>query len=267
MIRGADGTTAAQERIPARPGAEPSGKTAIRGESWCTAEELAEFAARRGQPAGIDAARLYLRMGARYGIRGDAAFCQALYETRALAAGRVRPIGEARLFDLWGLPGREELFAEAFVERQFQLLYGFAAAEPAYDDLEASVWTPRVLELEHKQWRGSAPCWEDLNGKWSYPGTRYGQDIAAILRTLLAWADERRSRATRLAARAAVFRPAASEAAAAAASGESPGAIAPEAAALGPDAPPGAIPAGAAAEAEAAPAREPAAAPEPALAT
>lgn len=188
------------ERFRARPGTEPSGKTAIRGDSFCSAGEMADYAERRGHNVGLPVAELYLRLGQRYGIRGDAAFCQALYETRTLAAGRVKPIGEARLTDLWGLQGREGLFAEPFVETQMQLLYGFAVAEPPLSNLDMSLWTPRLQVLRSKKWRGSAPHWEDLSGKWSSPGTKYGQDIAAIWRNMAAWAEERRRRAARNAA-------------------------------------------------------------------
>lgn len=208
------------ERFRERAGIEPSGKTAILGRSGCTAEEMAAFAARRRQNVGLEAAQLYLELGERYGIRGDIAFCQALYETRALAAGRVRPIGEARMTDLWGLQGRDELFDKPFVEQQMQLLYGFAAAEPFVANLDLSLWTPRLRMLSHKQWRGSAPHWEDLNGKWSSPGTNYGEDIAAIWRNMAEWAGELRRRAARHAARAdasAVAVSAASSVAAAAA--------------------------------------------------
>lgn len=185
------------ERFRKRTDVEPSGKTAILGYAFCTAEEMAEFAARRGQNVGQEAAALYLKLGMRYAVRGDIAFCQALYETRALAAGRVRPIGEARMTDLWGLQGRDELFTEPFVEQQMQLLYGFAVAEPPISNVDMSLWTPRLQMLHRKQWRGSAPHWEDLNGKWSYPGTHYGQDITAIWRNMAEWAEVRRRREAR----------------------------------------------------------------------
>jgi hypothetical protein len=178
-----------------RPGTEPSGKTPIRGPSRCTAAELAKFAERRRQPVPESFAYAYFRLGERYGIRGDIAFCQALYETRALAAGRVRPIGEARMTDLWGLQGRDELFSDAFVEMHLQLLYGFAVAGPLPEAAGLSV--PRLQWIERKGWRGKAPHWEDLNGKWSYPGTNYGRDIAAIWRNLLEWSEQERGRAER----------------------------------------------------------------------
>ncbi|CAM3912760.1 hypothetical protein COLU111180_14055 [Cohnella lubricantis] len=185
------------ERFREPTGTEPSGKTTILGESLCSADEMAAFAARRGQRVDADTAALYLRLGWRYGIRGDAAFCQALYETRSLAAGRVRPIGETRITDLWGLQGREGLFDEPFVEQQMQLLFGFAVAEPPLSNLDMSLWTPRLQMIRRKQWRGIAPHWEDLNGKWSVPGTNYGQDITAIWRNMVEWALVRRRRAAR----------------------------------------------------------------------
>lgn len=188
-----------------RPGAEPSGKTPIRGAAACTAAELAEFAARRRQPAGEELAEAYLRLGERYGVRGDLAFCQALYETRGLANGRVRPIGEARPTDLWGLQGRVGPLSAALAERQIRQLYAFATREPFPEEapapdseMEAEMEAEAGLRaIDRKRWRGAAPHWEDLNGKWSYPGANYGQDIVAVWRNLLEWAGERRRREER----------------------------------------------------------------------
>lgn len=182
-----------------RPGAEPSGKTSIRGAAACAAGELAGFAARRRQPAAAQLAEAYIRLGERYGVRGDLAFCQALYETRALADGRVRPIGEARPTDLWGLPGRDGPLSEALAERQIRQLFAFASREPFPDGVPAPdpETDAGLRTIARKQWRGAAPHWEDLNGKWSYPGAKYGEEIVAIWRNLLEWAGERKRREER----------------------------------------------------------------------
>lgn len=37
---------------------------------------------------------------------------------------------------------------------------------------------------------GSAPRWQDLNGKWATPGTNYGQDIARLANELVAFAGD-----------------------------------------------------------------------------
>lgn len=44
---------------------------------------------------------------------------------------------------------------------------------------------PRLSAIEQKGYRGVAPLWTDLNGRWAVPGPTYGQAILAIARTLV----------------------------------------------------------------------------------
>jgi hypothetical protein len=46
---------------------------------------------------------------------------------------------------------------------------------------------PYVNKIEKAGYRGRTPCWEDLNGKWSIDGNRYGQDIVAMWRSMIDW--------------------------------------------------------------------------------
>ena len=39
---------------------------------------------------------------------------------------------------------------------------------------------PRYAALVKKNWVGSAPRWQDLNGKWAYPGVGYGESIVVL---------------------------------------------------------------------------------------
>jgi N-acetyl-anhydromuramyl-L-alanine amidase AmpD len=51
-----------------------------------------------------------------------------------------------------------------------------------------SVDTPRRDAVAAKGWLGVARTWGDLNGRWAWPGTTYGQTIATLANALLAFA-------------------------------------------------------------------------------
>lgn len=45
------------------------------------------------------------------------------------------------------------------------------------------IWTrdtPRYEAVREKDWVGTATLWTDLNGKWAWPGTNYGQNIITL---------------------------------------------------------------------------------------
>ena len=48
--------------------------------------------------------------------------------------------------------------------------------------------TPRYANVKAKGWVGTAPLWTDLNGKWAWPGTTYGQDIISLGKRLQTFA-------------------------------------------------------------------------------
>jgi hypothetical protein len=74
---------------------------------------------------------------------------------------------------------------ESSIEVQMQILYTFATNLSLPQDVNHA---KRQIELlEQKGWKGTVHCWEDLNGKWSISGNRYGQDIVAIWRNMMEW--------------------------------------------------------------------------------
>ncbi|THF77071.1 hypothetical protein [Cohnella fermenti] len=177
-------------------GGDPSGKTPIAGEAGLTAAELEDFAARRRLRIGEGGAQRYVDCGNAYGIRGDVAFCQALYEARWLSEKRLVPWAANRLPDLWGSTGRDERWTESFIEEHIRLLYRFAKAEelPGRATPELGRSAIRLQAIDELGYRGELRFWEDLNGKWSPFGFRYGQDVVAIWRNLELWATIRRER-------------------------------------------------------------------------
>lgn len=157
-------------RFRVRPGREASGKTSILGQATCTAEELTSFARRRNAGA-PDCAGWYVEIGERYGVRGDLAYCQAMYDTK-----------------MWTkeAPPSEEKLAET-AEARIRELRSFAVEGPPFGVPRTAV---SMAQDERKMKQSRPRCWEDLNGKWPGAGDRYGQDIVSIWRNLLEWAGK-----------------------------------------------------------------------------
>lgn len=70
----------------------------------------------------------------------------------------------------------------AGIAAQFAHLLCYAArAEELPPELyQLSLTSPRRADLIEKFGLGAAPTWQELNGKWAWPGPSYGQDILAI---------------------------------------------------------------------------------------
>jgi hypothetical protein len=180
-------------------GGDPSGKTPIAGPARVDAADLEHYAARRRLRIGQDGAKAYVAIGGEYGIRGDIAFCQAIYETRWLSANRMVPLAANLLPDLWSLKGRDELWTERFIEEHIRLLYCFSkeAELPARRTPDDENSSARAQTIEELGYRGKVRFWEELSGKWSYFGVHYGQDVVAIWRSLEIWAGIRKERMER----------------------------------------------------------------------
>ncbi len=143
----------------------PSGRVSVFGPSMAAAEKMSAYAARRN-PGAPRAAGIYLEMGGRFGIRGDVAFCQAMLDTKVWTEAPAGPSCMPMAGRIWGYDPAawQDTGLVSSVERHFQQLLAFA---------------------ERRE--GSEFGWEDLNGCWAVPGTRYGQDILAIWRNMMDW--------------------------------------------------------------------------------
>ncbi|WP_373231051.1 hypothetical protein [Cohnella sp.] len=158
------------------PELEATGKLSILGESRCTAEVMDAYMRRRN-PKIPKVAELYLRLGQRYEIRGDVAYCQMVYETRSWTAQVTGPYWAPMTLEQWA--------TESSVEVLMQILYAFATELPVPQALDQT--RKQTVILDQAGWRGKASCWQDLNGKWTRSGHHYGQDIVAIWRSMLEW--------------------------------------------------------------------------------
>jgi len=155
-------------------------KTPIVGKSIATAEQMDAFV-RKVNPEAPNLADAYLKIGEMEGIRGDLAFAQAILETGYFRFGNdVQK--EQNNFAGIGATGNKAkgaFFAtpEEGILAQIQHLKAYANTEP----LKTEKVDPR-FELVS---RGSAPYWEELNGKWAVPGDGYGEKIIKIWKGIL----------------------------------------------------------------------------------
>jgi hypothetical protein len=158
------------------PELEPTGKVSLLGASLCSADRMDAYAKRRN-PDAPELAECYLRLGRRYGIRGDVAYCQMVYETRGWTAQVSGPYWEPLLLGQWA--------EEAAIERVMQILYSFATQLPL--PVEFNQVKGQAELLDRASWRGKVAYWEDLSGKWTKSGQHYGQDIVAMWRNMMEW--------------------------------------------------------------------------------
>jgi N-acetylmuramoyl-L-alanine amidase len=160
-------------------------KTPIMGTQAATADAMILFAAKVNPSFNGDIARQFLSVGARYGVRGDIAFCQSIHETNWFRfGGDVKPeqnnfagIGATG----GGNPGASFATIAEGVTAQIQHLFAYAATA-AVPPGEAIV-DPRFSLVAC----GSAPAWEDLAGRWAVPG--YDRTKYASLADALAAGD------------------------------------------------------------------------------
>lgn len=167
--------------IPTPP--KPVSKTPIIGKAAATVEQMRAYL-RSINPDAPDYAQLYLDLGAKYGIRGDLAFCQAIKETGAWRFGGQVHRSQNNFAGLGatndGAEGASFATPADGIEAQMQHLFAYATT----GNLPGGVTCidPRFDLVK----RGIAPSWEDLNGRWAVPSTTYGQDVVKMWRDMCA---------------------------------------------------------------------------------
>lgn len=170
---------------------EPAGaldmEALIMGQAQVDAQQLRALLY-RNNPNAPDLIDLYLEIGAKYGVRGDLAFCQAAKETGwwrftgivqpwqnnycGLGATGVAATGDEDLLGAdpscicyeEGVHGAIFATPKDGVEAQIQHLYAYATKKPLPEG--TVLVDPRFKKVT----RGIAPRWIDLGGKWAYPG-------------------------------------------------------------------------------------------------
>lgn len=174
--------------IPEQPGAG----TSIMGKSECTAEQLEKFLLLKNPNLRISVplksfCEMWIAEGEKEGVRGDIAFIQAIHETnffRFTGTAKIEWNNPAGI-GVTGEPGVGCRFPswEIGVRAQIQHLKAYASTE----SLVGECVDPRFKLVT----RGIAPNWEDLNGKWSVPGSHYGQTIITKYKEMMKVATHR----------------------------------------------------------------------------
>lgn len=157
-------------------GPDITDETAIMGNSVATAEQLnGHLLSVNPRATGyLHLAQIFIDEGAKEGVRGDGAFCQALIETGYFKfGGDVQP-GQhnyAGLGATGGVPGLTFADDRTGIRAQIQHLKAYATAEP----LAQACVDPRYKHVS----KGCAPSFERLAGKWAVPGFSGYPDLAA----------------------------------------------------------------------------------------
>jgi hypothetical protein len=155
------------------------------GKATVVAEQMIAFVKKVNPNFDEAIAPAYLKVGEKYGVRGDMAFAQSLIETgwfkfdggTAVTPDQHNYCGMGVTSK--GMKGNSFDTIEAGVTAQVQHLLAYASknAIPAGE----TVLDPRFKYVT----RGIAPHWEDLNNRWAM-NTHYGQDIVALFDKLAA---------------------------------------------------------------------------------
>lgn len=153
----------------------------IMGQSVLTEAQMAAFLRKINPQAPEGIEKIYLDEGKIEGVRGDIAFCQGIHETdyfrftgtakfewcNPAGLGVTGPAGVGARFPDW----------RTGIRAQIQHLKAYAVRNPVFAN---ALVDPRYDALVRAGYLGTAPKWTDLNGKWAYPGTTYGQAILSL---------------------------------------------------------------------------------------
>jgi hypothetical protein len=152
--------------------------TSIFGNSVYTADQLLAFSQNVNPDFPKDLPSLYLQIGAKYGVRGDVAFCQMILETGYMRFDGDVTANQKNFAGIgatgYHVKGHQFQTVEEGVEAQIQHLYAYATDTPLPDTVK--IVDPRFRYVP----RGTAPDWEKLDGHWAVPGVGYGEKIFQI---------------------------------------------------------------------------------------
>jgi N-acetylmuramoyl-L-alanine amidase len=135
----------------------------------------------------LELAALFLQEGADEGVRGDVAFCQSILETGWFSFPGYSQPQDNNFAGIGAYPGSDRYMtqptAQLGVRAQIQHLKNYADPSSRAANL-AHPLVPRprydANAFDTFPYKGAAPRWIDLNGKWAVPGTTYGQTILRI---------------------------------------------------------------------------------------
>ncbi|MCJ7438151.1 MAG: glucosaminidase domain-containing protein [Acidimicrobiia bacterium] len=175
------------------PPPPPVGAGTIMGPSELTADQIAAYVQHVEATTGnvwaatVDErtmAQLFIDEGSAENVRGDIAFCQSIWETGWFQFKGFSKPQDNNFAGIGAFTGSTvymtEPTAQLGVRAQIQHLRNYADATSR----AANLHLPLVLRpgydaaaFDSFRYKGAAPNWTDLNGKWAVPGTNYGENI------------------------------------------------------------------------------------------
>lgn len=163
---------------------QPSGSP-ILGKSVATVAQMVAFVKTKNPNFDPKIAEAFIKIGEKYGIRGDVAFCQSILETGwfKFDGGTAVTPDQHNYCGLGvtskGVKGHSFPTIEAGVTAQIQHLYAYATTKELPQG--ETLIDPRFKYVQ----RGCAPTWEALSNKWAM-NPNYGAQILSIYKNLLA---------------------------------------------------------------------------------
>ncbi|MBN2884236.1 MAG: N-acetylmuramoyl-L-alanine amidase [Clostridia bacterium] len=147
--------------------------TLIMGKSECTAEQLEAFLMAKNPKPNLNISvtefcKLWLSEGEIEGVRGDIGFCQACHETGYFKYGGIVLPDQNNYSGIGALNGNTSGNAATFpdpktgIQASIQHLKAYGSLDPLVNPLV----DPRFKLVT----RGIAPHFEDLGGRWAWPG-------------------------------------------------------------------------------------------------
>jgi len=156
-------------------------KTRILGNETVTLTQCQKLMA-KSNPNAPDIIHFYKEKGELLGIRWGLAVAQMFRETGFLRFGGVILAGQNNFAGIGPFGGESHGASfstpEEGVLAHLEHLYAYASIVPL------PVGLPKVDPRFDLVTRGSAPSWEDLNGRWAIPGTGYGEAIVNIYKEI-----------------------------------------------------------------------------------
>lgn len=201
---------------PPPPTPPTAGAVTIMGPSELTAQQIADYVCEvdrctpkstggtwKPEITPIEMAQLFIDEGNAVGVRGDIAFCQSVLET-GWFSWPSSPWSETPAADNGSWPGYVQALDHNYagigafggstrymrkptpwqgVRAHLQHLRNYADNTSLHSNL-GNPFESRLMygpaEFDTFVYKGQAPTWIQLNGKWAVPGTTYGQNILRI---------------------------------------------------------------------------------------
>lgn len=154
----------------------------IEGRHELNADELTRYIVKHNPDFDPDIAKAYIKIGKKYGVRGDIALCQAILETGWFRYERsaVKPehhnycgLGVVKN----GKAGGSFRSVEDGVRAHIQHLYAYCCDKEL--PRKEKIVDPRFSAVK----RGSAKTWKSLSGRWAMNG-KYGDQILDIYKRI-----------------------------------------------------------------------------------